>query len=129
MNLTEVQALITYVNQIDARIQVNMPTAEVWHLSLAKYPLEHARYAAMIYYAYTSSDDGAGMPALTPGILRRRIQQGRDEAHAKRQAIEASQQRWLDEIEAAKVEPPPSGMTRYQQLIAEAKSVAKPIPD
>jgi hypothetical protein len=133
MNLTEVQALITYVNQIDARIQVNMPTAEVWHMSLNKYPLDHARYAAMTYYAYTSSDDGSGMPALTPGILRRRVAEHMEHAQGKARAKKVTEIAWdkvgQAAIERDKTDPNPDGTSRYEQLIAQAKGIAKPIPD
>ena len=115
MNLTETQALITYINQIDARIQINMPTAEVWHLALNKYPLEHARYAAMTYYAYTSPDDGAGMPAITPGILRRRTIEHMEHAQARQAAVESTMTNAGHEIRS--------------RMSPVLESIAKPIPD
>ena len=132
MNLREVQKLVAWTNQVDARVQANEATYETWHYALARYPYEIAKHIVKAYYAMTSPDDGGGMPAITPGTIRRRAGHERERAEGQRSALEAARQH--RELTAAQPTPdaPPAratgGPSRYQLALQQAQAATR-MPD
>lgn len=127
MTPDEAKALVTYANQIDPRVQANASTYDVWHYALSKYPLPIAKAVVLKYYALTVSDD-TGLPALTPGLIRRRIGQEIDRAQGQRSAVEATRQH--RELEAPPAPDPdiPEGMSRYEYCMRQAQAATR-MPD
>lgn len=75
MDMRQTIALLTFVNQVDARVMLNESSAEVWAFSLASVELPVAKQAVMEYY---KAVEGV---AASPAAIRKRaaaIQTARD---------------------------------------------------
>ena len=131
MTPEEAKGLVAYANQIDPRVQANASTYEVWHYALARYPPAVAKTVVMKYYALTVSDD-TGLPAITPGTIRRRIAAELERVQGQRTAVEATRQH--RELTAAQPTPdaPPAraagGPSRYQLALQQAQAATR-MPD
>lgn len=90
MNGVECTALLTYANQIDARIQLNEATFDVWWMALSRHDFEQAKYCVKLYYATTNTNSDRGLAALSPAMLRHRVSAERDRAESKRRALSAA---------------------------------------
>lgn len=81
-------ALMTYANQIDARIQLNDPTLDAWWSSIGSLDFEAAKWGIKDYYANANPNDNRGLPSLLPASLRHRVNTERDRHIAKQRALE-----------------------------------------
>lgn len=115
----ECRALLAYANQIDARIQLNDATADVWWMALSRLNFEQAKYCIKVYYATTNPNSERGLAALSPAMLRYRVSAERDRAAAKRSAIAAKPAH-----NAITGESPNAG--RLRALLASADSFKVP---
>jgi hypothetical protein len=68
MNLEETVKLITWVNQHDARVQVNGPSRDIWAHSMAPYTAGEARQAVLDHYRINDTE------TVTPAIVRKRAE-------------------------------------------------------
>lgn len=84
MNLEETVTLIAWVNQHDARIQVNGPSRDIWANAMQPYTIEEARQAILDHYRV--NDD----QAVTPGMVRKRAEIVRSSRAGVQSAIEAA---------------------------------------
>lgn len=89
MKSEECMALITYINQIDARVQLNEPTFDVWWMAMERHSFEQAKWCVKVYYATTNPNSDRGLPALSASMLRYRVSEQRERAESKRSAIAA----------------------------------------
>ena len=90
MNEQEVRALLTYANQIDARIQLNEATSDTWLFALGHIGFTQAKYCVKLYYATTQTNHTGNVPVLTPAELKKRTAAQKDIAVAQRSAAIAA---------------------------------------
>lgn len=90
MNEQEVRALLTYANQIDARIQLNEATSDTWLFALGHIGFTQAKYCVKLYYATTQVNHTGNVPVLTPAELKKRVAAERTVTVARREAITAA---------------------------------------
>lgn len=81
-------ALMTYANQIDARIQLNDPTLDAWWAAVEHLDYEAAKWGVKNYYATANPNSNFGTPALVPATLRVRIHAEIERTAAKQRALE-----------------------------------------
>lgn len=86
----ECMALLTYTNQIDARVQLNEATFDAWWMSLEKQSFDQAKWCVKLHYATSQPNNVGGVPALSPATLRHRISSERERATAKQSALTAA---------------------------------------
>lgn len=83
MDLKETVGLITWVNQHDARVQVNGPSRDIWANAVAPYTYEEAKQAILDHYRIDEEH------AVTPAIVRKRADIVRAATAAKLSALTA----------------------------------------
>lgn len=88
MTEDEIKKAITYANQIDPRIQMNIPTLEIWTRVL------HAQDPAAVHAAIGAYHErphtGFGQrPVIEPSTIRRIISQETEREEARQSALEA----------------------------------------
>lgn len=84
MNLEETVTLIAWVNQHDARVQVNGPSRDIWAHAMQPYTPEEARQAILDHYRI--NDD----QAVTPGMVRKRAEIVRSSRAGQQSALTAA---------------------------------------
>ncbi|RJU01995.1 hypothetical protein D6T65_05080 [Arthrobacter frigidicola] len=87
MNEQETGDVITYANAIDARVQANLPTRDLWHRVLSGF--ENIQCQAAIQVFYERYSDPANRPVIDAPTIRRIIIQETDRSEARGHAIEA----------------------------------------
>jgi hypothetical protein len=90
MDSRQAIALLTWVNQVDARVMLNEASAEVWAFVLAPVELAEAKQAVMEHYR---SVEGL---AASPAAVRKRALAIRSAREAGQRAIEATPDVWGD---------------------------------
>ncbi|KAA0979910.1 hypothetical protein FQ154_01755 [Paeniglutamicibacter gangotriensis] len=81
-------ALMTYANQIDARIQLNDPTLDAWWSAVERLDYEAAKWSVKDYYATSNPNSNFGTPALVPATLRARVHAEIERNAARQRALE-----------------------------------------
>lgn len=119
MKSEECMALLTYTNQIDARVQLNEATFDVWWMAMQRHSFEQAKWCVKVYYATTNPNSDRGLPALSASMLRYRVSEQRDRAESKRSAIAAQPNH-----KALDSESPNAG--RLRALLASADTFKVP---
>lgn len=99
MDTRQAIALLTFINQVDARVMLNEASAEVWGFALAPVALPEAKQAVMEHYR---SVEGA---AVSPAGIRKRALAIRASTEAKQNAIEATPDVWGDPNALRSVNP------------------------
>jgi hypothetical protein len=122
MTPQEAIALLTYANQIDARIQLNESNSDVWAYALKNVDYQKAKWCIREHYA--SHVDGGPPRSLAPGMVRARVGELSRVAEGKRAALEAAQA--SKQIERA---PRPKGMSRFQEIMSQAGLHVKSMDD
>lgn len=122
MTPQEAIALLTYANQIDARIQLNESNSEVWAYALRNTDYQKAKWCIREHYA--SHVDGGPPRSLAPGMVRARVGELTHAAEGKRAAIEAA--RAATSIERA---PKPEGKSRFALLMEQYETNVKTMDD
>lgn len=84
MNLEETVTLIAWVNQHDARVQVNGPSRDIWAHAMQPYTIEEARQAILDHYRI--NDD----QSVTPGMVRKRAEIVRSSRAGQQSALTAA---------------------------------------
>lgn len=92
MNLRDTKAAIAFANQIDARVQMNDATAEVWQVTLQAHETIKVRWAITQHYA-TGNANGEGTHAITPARIRRLIQSKAETVETQTRALESPRNR------------------------------------
>lgn len=104
MNEVEVAQAITYANQIDARLQTNDATVEVWWAGLQTVSADAARWAIKKHYA-SSNANGEGAAVVNPAIIRRLITAELNRREQTERALEPPKGRAPDPISFRKRDP------------------------
>lgn len=89
MTPEETAILMTYANQIDARVQLTDASVDVWHAALTRIEFEAGRWGIQDYYANANPNDSRGLPSLLPATLRHRVNAERDRRIAMQSAKRA----------------------------------------
>ena len=89
MTEDDIKKAITYANQIDPRIQMNIPTLEIWTRVLHAQDPAAVHAAIGVYHERPYTGFGQ-RPVLEPSTIKRIIQQESDRATARQAAIEAA---------------------------------------
>jgi hypothetical protein len=89
MTPEETAVLMTYANQIDARVQLTDASVDVWHAALTRIDFDAGRWGIQDYYATANPNDSRGLPAILPATLRHRVNAERDRRIAKQSATRA----------------------------------------
>lgn len=86
MTPQEAAALLTYANQVDARVQLNEANADVWAHALRNTDYTKARWCVREHY---SSDVDGGPPrSIAPGMIRARVNDLTRAAEDKRAQVQ-----------------------------------------
>lgn len=125
MTPQEAIALLTYANQIDARIQLNESNSDVWAYALKNVDYQKAKWCIREHYA--SHVDGGPPRSLAPGMVRARVGELSRAAEGKRVAIEVAKERQA--IESAEPSPAPSGKSRFRELMDQYAGNMKTMDD
>jgi len=107
MDMREAIVLLTFVNQVDARVSLNESNAQVWQFSLVSVELSVAKQAVMEYY---KAVEGV---AASPAAIRKRaaaIQAARD---AGNRAAIMGPDVWGDPTQLRSLNP-----DRWDELVA-----------
>ncbi len=107
MDTRQTIALLTFVNQVDARVMLNESNAEVWAFALAPIELAEAKQAVMEHYR---SVEGV---AVSPAAVRKRALAIRSARDAGSRAIEAGPA-WTDPAQLRSLNP-----KRWDELLAQ----------
>lgn len=86
MNQQEIVAAVNYANAIDARIQANQPTYELWHRVLHGFAYIQVQAAIQVFYERYA--DPASRPTVDAPVIRKIIHQETTRHEAKGRAIE-----------------------------------------
>jgi hypothetical protein len=82
MNLTETTGCLTWISQVDGRIQLTEPNVQIWANALAPVMAAEAREAILEHYRTNET-------AVTPAGIRKASLAIRDRAVAKQAALTA----------------------------------------
>jgi hypothetical protein len=86
MNQNETVAAVNYANAIDARIQANQPTYELWHRVLNGFAYIQVQAAIQVFYERYA--DPSNRPTVDAPVIRKIIHQETTRNEAKGRAIE-----------------------------------------
>ena len=84
MNLEETVALMTWVNQHDARVQLNGPSRDIWANALRPYSYDECMQAVLDHYRINDDE------SVTPAKIRKRAELVRTQRTGRQSAIEAN---------------------------------------
>lgn len=84
MNLEETVTLMTWVNQHDARLQLNGPSRDIWANALAPYSYDECMQAVLDHYRINDDE------TVTPAKIRKRAELVRTQRTGRQSAIEAN---------------------------------------
>ena len=104
MNEVEVAQAMTYANQIDARLQTNDATVEVWWAGLQTVSADAARWAIKKHYA-SSNANGEGAAVVNPAIIRRLITTELNRREQEQRALEPPKNKAPNPISFRKRDP------------------------
>lgn len=86
MNPEELRAAITYANGIDPRIQMNVPTAELWGRTVGHKLAIEVKTAILVYYERYPAN-GRENPPISAAMVRKII----SDEDARAQAMQSAQ--------------------------------------
>lgn len=86
MTPEECAAIMTYANQIDARIQLNDPTLDAWWAAMEHIGFKAAQWGIADYYGTANPNQNRGLQALLPATLRTRVLAEAERRQAKQDA-------------------------------------------
>jgi len=84
VNLEETVALMTWVNQHDARVQLNGPSRDIWANALRPYSYDECMQAVLDHYRINDDE------SVTPAKIRKRAELVRTQRTGRQSAIEAN---------------------------------------
>lgn len=126
MTPAEAAALLTYTSQLDGRILVNDPNADLWAYALHRIDYQQAKWCVREHYA--SHNHGGPPAALSPGMIRARVQTLNESASAKRAAIAKTEEmKALESVgDVLRSDPDEKpGASRFQQLMEQYQAGMK----
>lgn len=126
MTPQEASTLLTYANQIDARVQLTESNAEVWAYALRNVDYAKARWCIREHYA--SHVDGGPPSSLAPGMIRARVGELSRAAEGRRTAIAKTQEvKALESVgDVLRSDPDEKpGASRFQQLMEQYQANMK----
>lgn len=88
MNEEQVVNCLTYLSQLDPRVQINDAASDLWFYAIESLPMDQVIWIIRDYYATASPNSVGGVPALTPATLKHRLRDMRDRAESKQRALE-----------------------------------------
>lgn len=87
MNEEQVVHCLTYLSQLDPRVQINDATSDLWFYAIEALELDQVIWIIRDYYATANPNSNGGVPSLTPATLKHRLIAMRDRAESKQRAL------------------------------------------
>lgn len=84
MNLEETVAMMTWVNQHDARVQITKPSRDIWANALAPYSYDECMQAVLDHYRLNDDE------SVSPAKIRKRAELVRSQRTGRQSAIEVN---------------------------------------
>lgn len=88
MNEEQVVHCLTYLSQLDPRVQINDAASDLWFYAIEALPMDQVIWTIRDYYATANPNSVGGVPALTPATLKHRLRDMRDRTESKQRALE-----------------------------------------
>ena len=88
MNEEQVVHCLTYLGQLDPRVQINEATSDLWFYAIEALPQDQVIWVMRDYYATANPNSVGGVPALTPATLKHRLRDMRERTESKQRALE-----------------------------------------
>lgn len=89
MHEQQVVQCLTYLNQLDPRIQLNDAASDMWFYALEQLGMDEVIWVIRDYYATANPNGVGGVPSLTPATLKHRLRSAQERAGSKQRALEA----------------------------------------
>jgi hypothetical protein len=86
----DVVGCVTYLNQIDPRIQLNDSTTDLWFYAIESLQVDQVRWVIRDYYATSNPNQSGGVQPITPATLKHRLASMRERAAARSRANEVA---------------------------------------
>lgn len=88
MEELKVAEALTYLNQLDNRIDLNDTASDMWFYAIGHMDFQKVIWIIRDYYANAKPGFSGGVPPLTPGMLKSRMNEMEDRAESKQRALE-----------------------------------------
>ena len=88
MNEEQVVHCLTYISQLDARVQINAASSDLWFYAIEALPMDKVIWIIRDYYATANPNSVGGVPALTPATLKHRLRDMQERTASKQRALE-----------------------------------------
>lgn len=88
MNEEQVVHCLTYLSQLDPRVQINDATSDLWFYAIEALSMDQVVWVIRDYYATAQPNSVGGVPSLTPATLKHRLFAMRERTESKQRALE-----------------------------------------
>lgn len=88
MNEEQVVHCLTYLNQLDPRVQINDASSDLWFYAIEALPADQVVWVIRDYYATANPNGVGGVQSLTPATLKHRLRDMRERTESKQRALE-----------------------------------------
>lgn len=89
----KVAEALTYLNQLDQRIDLNDTASDMWFYAIGHMSFDKVIWLIRDYYANAKPGFNGGIPPLTPGVLRVRMNEMEERTASKQRALEPPRNR------------------------------------
>lgn len=88
MEELKVAEALTYLNQLDSRIDLNDTASDMWFYAIGHMDFQKVIWIIRDYYANAKPGFSGGVPPLTPGMLKSRMNEMETRTESKQRALE-----------------------------------------
>lgn len=89
MEELKVAEALTYLNQLDNRIDLNDTASDMWFYAIGHMDFQKVIWIIRDYYANARPGFSGGVPPLTPGMLKSRMREMEERSESKQRALES----------------------------------------
>lgn len=115
MNEEQVVQCLTYLGQLDPRVQINEATSDLWFYAIEALAMDQVFWVIRDYYATANPNSNGGVPSLTPATLKYRLRALRERTESKQRALEPPPKHTRPESYRAR------NPTEWDRLITEGR--------
>lgn len=116
MEELKVAEALTYLNQLDSRIDLNDTASDMWFYAIGHMDFQKVIWIIRDYYANAKPGFSGGVPPLTPGMLKSRMNEMEDRAESKQRALEPPKNKAPHPISFRKRDP-----ERWDRLVEQGR--------